>query len=239
MEIDYDHLTAAFGVDGIASHGVGADLPVTVTSTGFPFLVIPVNFLEHLSTAGPSDAAIAGLATEHDAAGFYVYTFDAIDDNSTLHARCLAPNIDISEDLTTGTAAGTCGIYLQRVGALDPIPDGLRLEQGRFVDRPGTVRMQVSARMRVGDRAVQSFDNEIIVPEFTDDDIIETWTSGLKTKRSATTEAASADVPGVVITGDAPLLLLLRLLNPCSDFLHPLCAPFGQLGVDTELKEVL
>lgn len=53
------------------------------------------------------------------------------------------------------------------------MPDELRFEQGHFVDRPGTVRVQVGAEIRVGGRAVQSFDGEIVVPEFADDDIIE------------------------------------------------------------------
>jgi len=173
LEVDYDRLAAALGVDDAALRDVGADLPVAVASTGLPFLVVPVNFLEHLSAADPDDAAIATLAAEHDAAGVYAYTFDAIDGDSTLHARCFAPGIGISEDPATGTAAGACGAYLRQVGAFDSMPDELRFEQGHFVDRPGTVRVQVGAEIRVGGRAVQSLDGEIVVPEFADDDIIE------------------------------------------------------------------
>lgn len=173
LEVDYDRLAAALGVDDAALRDVGADLPVAVASTGLPFLVVPVNFLEHLSAADPDDAAIADLAAEHDAAGVYAYTFDAIDGDSTLHARCFAPGIGISEDPATGTAAGACGAYLRQVGAFDSMPDELRFEQGHFVDRPGTVRVQVGAEIRVGGRAVQSLDGEIVVPEFADDDIIE------------------------------------------------------------------
>ncbi|ELZ91868.1 phenazine biosynthesis protein [Haloferax mucosum ATCC BAA-1512] len=173
LDVDYGRFASALGIDDAALRDVGADLPVALASTGLPFLMVPVNFLEHLSSAAPDHGALCDLAAEHDAAGIYAFSFDAIDGDSTLHARCFAPGVGIPEDPATGTASGACGAYLRQVGAFDSVPDELRFEQGHFVDRPSVVRVTVGTDIRVGGRAVQSLDGELIVPEFADDDIIE------------------------------------------------------------------
>ncbi|KTG25092.1 PhzF family phenazine biosynthesis protein [Haloferax profundi] len=173
LDVDYDRIAEMLGVDVASLRDVGADLPVALASTGLPFVVVPVNFLEHLSSAAPDMDAIAEFAAEHDAAGVYAFTFDAIDADSTLHARCFAPGVGITEDPATGTASGACGAYLRQVGAFDSVPDELRFEQGHFVDRPSLVRVTVGEQIRVGGRAVQSLDGEVTIPEFDTDDIIE------------------------------------------------------------------
>ncbi|MFC6874487.1 PhzF family phenazine biosynthesis protein [Halobellus marinus] len=173
VTVDYDRLGDALGIDPAALEDVGADIPTAVASTGLPFLFVPVNFLEHLGGADPDQEAIAALAEEVDAAGIYAFTFDALDADSTLHGRAFAPGVGIPEDPVTGTASGACGAYLREVGAFDEFPDELQLEQGYFLDRPGTVRVQVGANVRVGGRAVTSLDGRLTVPPDEDDDIIE------------------------------------------------------------------
>ncbi|WP_311173153.1 PhzF family phenazine biosynthesis protein [Halobellus ordinarius] len=173
VTVDYDRLGDALGIDPAALEDIGADIPTAVASTGLPFLFVPVNFLEHLGGADPDQEAIAALAEEVDAAGIYAFTFDALDADSTLHGRAFAPGVGIPEDPVTGTASGACGAYLREVGAFDEFPDELRLEQGHFLDRPGTVRVRVGADVRVGGRAVTSLDGRLTVPPDEDDDIIE------------------------------------------------------------------
>ncbi|MFC7204427.1 PhzF family phenazine biosynthesis protein [Haloferax namakaokahaiae] len=173
LDIEYDRVADALGIDPAALRDVGADLPIACASTGLPFVVVPVNFLEHLSGASPDQQALAALADEFDAAGVYAFTFDAIDAESTLHARCFCPGIGIPEDPATGTASGACGAYLRHVGAFDELPDELRFEQGHFIDRPSAVSVRVAERVRVGGTAVQSLDGQISIPEYGDDDIIE------------------------------------------------------------------
>ncbi|WP_396610484.1 PhzF family phenazine biosynthesis protein [Haloferax sp. S1W] len=173
LDIDYHRLGNALGIDEAALQDIGADLPVALASTGLPFVMVPVNFLEHLSGAEPKQDAIAELASEYDAAGVYAFTFDAIDGDSTLHARCFAPGVGIAEDPATGTASGACGAYLRHVGAFDSMPDELRFEQGHFVDRPSFISVRVGTQIEVGGRAVQSLDGELVVPDAEPDDIIE------------------------------------------------------------------
>ncbi|ACM56503.1 PhzF family phenazine biosynthesis protein [Halorubrum lacusprofundi] len=168
--LDADRLGDALGIDPAALRDVGADLPVAVASTGLPWLVVPVNFLERLGEAEPDMAAIEAITEAHDVAGVYAFTFDALDAESTLHGRAFAPAIGVPEDPVTGTASGAVGAYLREVGAFDgDFPDELRFEQGHFLDRPGHVRVRVAGDVvRVGGEAVVSMDGELRVPA--DDD---------------------------------------------------------------------
>ena len=173
-ELDADRLGDALGIDPAALRDVGADLPVAVASTGLPWLVVPVNFLERLGEAEPDAAAIEAISNAHDVAGIYAFTFDALEAASTLHGRAFAPAVGVAEDPVTGTASGAVGAYLRAVDAFDgDFPDELRFEQGHFVDRPGHVRVRVDGdEVRVGGRAVVSMEGELTVPEEPDDDEI-------------------------------------------------------------------
>jgi len=182
VDADYDRIAAALGVDRAALVDVGADLPVARATTGLPFLIVPVNFLERLGEADPDLDAVEALADAHDAVGVYACTVDGLDADATLHARMWAPGAGVPEDPVTGTASGACGAYLRSVGAFggdDPAGDGEGLpeemvfEQGHFVDRPGRVRVRVGDAVRVGGDAVVSLDGTLAVPEGEDDEIIE------------------------------------------------------------------
>jgi PhzF family phenazine biosynthesis protein len=175
VDVDLDRVAAALGVDPAALRDVGADLPAAVASTGLPFLVVPVNFLERLGEADPDDAAVERLSEEFDVAGVYAFSFDALDADSTAHGRAFVPSLGISEDPVTGTASGAVGGYLRHVDAFDgDEPDELRFEQGHFLDRPGRVRVRVEADgVRVGGRATVALDGEIRIPGGEDDEIIE------------------------------------------------------------------
>ncbi|WP_227131622.1 PhzF family phenazine biosynthesis protein [Halorubellus salinus] len=174
VDVDYERVGEALGVDPAAFQDVGADLSAAVASTGLPFLVIPVNFLEHVGDASPDDDAVEALADEYDAAGVYLFTFDALDADSTLHARAFCPGLGISEDPVTGTASGAVGAYLRQAGAFTDFPDELVCEQGNYLDRPGTVRVRVDAGdVRVGGAATVALDGDLRVPEYEADDILE------------------------------------------------------------------
>ena len=178
--LDADRLGDALGVDPAALRDVGADLPVAVASTGLPFLVVPVNFLEHLGGAEPDADAVETLSEEFDVAGVYAFTFDTLEAESTLHGRAFAPAVGIDEDPVTGTASGAVGGYLRAVEAFDgEFPDELRFEQGHFLDRPGHVRVRVGEKsdpVEIGGDAVVSLEGELRLPDDErgdpDDDIV-------------------------------------------------------------------
>lgn len=179
VDIFYDRLGDALGIDPATLRDVGADLPVARATTGLPFLIVPVNFLEALSGVQPDLQAIEALTDEYDATGIYAFTFDTLESESTLHARMFAPGAGIDEDPVTGTASGACGAYLDSYEAFDSMPDDLRLEQGHFVDRGGIVHVDISVddrgrkQVRVGGEATLALDGTLAVPDAEDDEIIE------------------------------------------------------------------
>lgn len=178
--LDAGRLGDALGIDPASLRDIGADLPVAVASTGLPWLVVPVNFLQRLGEADPDAAAVEAISNEYDVAGVYAFTFDTLDAESTLHGRAFAPAVGIPEDPVTGTASGAVGAYLRAVDAFDgDLPDELRFEQGHFLDRPGHVRVRVEGdSVHVGGKAVVSTEGEMRLPaeddgDGSDDGIIE------------------------------------------------------------------
>ncbi|KYH27520.1 hypothetical protein HAPAU_01880 [Halalkalicoccus paucihalophilus] len=175
VDPDYGTVAEALGIDRADLTDVGADLPVAVSSTGFPVLVVPVNFLEHLGNADPDDREIAELCEDVGAMGLYAFTFDTLVPESTLHGRMFAPRAGIPEDPVTGTASGAAGAYLREFEAFGDsgVPEEMVFEQGHFVNRPGEVRVRVGEAIRVGGRAVEALSGTLRVPEVGDDGIIE------------------------------------------------------------------
>ena len=179
VDIDAERMADALGIDPATLRDVGADLPMARATTGLPFLIVPVNFLETLSGVQPDLAAIEAIAEEHDATGIYAFTFDTLDAESTLHARMFAPGAGVDEDPVTGTASGACGAYLDAYEAFDELPDDLRFEQGHFVDRGGIVRVDVGVddrgrkQVRVGGEAAVALEGTLQLPDTEDDEIIE------------------------------------------------------------------
>jgi PhzF family phenazine biosynthesis protein len=179
VDLDYETAGEALGIDPDAFRDVGADLPPAYASTGLPFLILPVNFLEHLSGMSPDMAAVEALADAHDTAGIYVFSFDALGRSqpagTTLHGRAFVPGLGIDEDPVTGTASGACGAYLDRFAAFEgEFPDRMTFEQGHFLDRPGYVGVRVDGdTVRVGGDSVVSMDGSLVVPEEEEDEIIQ------------------------------------------------------------------
>ena len=174
VDLGYDRVADALGVDVAALTDVGADLPLARATTGLPFLVVPVNFLEHVGNLAPDTAAVEELTREVDATGVYAFSFDALEPGSTLHGRMFAPGAGVPEDPVTGTASGAVGAYLRDVGAFDgDLPEEMTFEQGHFVDRPGCVRVRVGAEVTVGGRSVTTLEGDLVVPPTEDDDIVE------------------------------------------------------------------
>ena len=117
VDVSYDRVADALGVDRAALDGVAADLPLAVASTGLAFLVVPIAFLQDVGAADPDMTAIEALADAVDAVGVYLFSFDALDATSTLHGRMFAPGVGVPEDPVTGTASGAVGAYLRRFSA--------------------------------------------------------------------------------------------------------------------------
>ena len=176
VDVSYERVARATGTETAALRGASDDLPLAVADTGLPFLVVPITYLSDLSDANPNFDAVEELADEVGAAGVYLFTFDALAGESTLHGRAWVPGLGIDEDPVTGTASGAAGAYLEHFDAFDDdTPEEMVFEQGHFVDRPGTVRVRAvgGGAPTVGGTAVETLDGDLAVPEADDDDILE------------------------------------------------------------------
>lgn len=173
VDLDYETVADALGIDPATLQDVGADLPLAQASTGLPFLVVPVNFLEALGNASPDDGAVAELCESVDATGLYAFTFDTLAPETTLHGRMFAPLAGVSEDPVTGTASGAVGAYLREYEAFENVPEEMVFEQGYFMDRPGEVRVRVDETVRIGGSATRALSGRISIPEFAESEIIE------------------------------------------------------------------
>lgn len=187
-DLDRERVADALGIDPAALADIGQDLPLARAATGRPVLVVPVNFLEHLTSATPDAAAVEALTEEVGVTAVYAFTFDTLDADSTAHARLFAPgggtaggetaDEGTADDGTnvapaTGTASGACGAYLRRYGAFDIVPEEMRFEQGHVLDRPARVHVRASGAVQVGGHAVTALDGRIVVPTREPDDIVE------------------------------------------------------------------
>jgi trans-2,3-dihydro-3-hydroxyanthranilate isomerase len=173
VDLDPETVATALGVDSESVETLRSDLPIARASTGLPFLVVPVDFLEELGAADPDLDEVERLCDSVDAVGLYAFTLDTLEADSTLHGRAFVPSLGIPEDPVTGTASGAVGGYLAHVGAFSEMPEELRFEQGHFVDRPGSVRISVEGKVRVGGRAVVALDGTLSVPDPEGSSIIE------------------------------------------------------------------
>lgn len=170
LDIDVDRVADALGVDAESITAVG--LPIAWTTTGLPFLAVPIEYFSDLSAMDPDMRAIEALSEEQDVTGIYAFTFDTLEGDSTLHGRMFAPGAGVEEDPVTGTASGAVGAYLDRLGALEETA-AMTFEQGHFLDRPGTVSVSIGAEVKVGGRAVTTLEGTVVVPESDDEEIIE------------------------------------------------------------------
>ena len=172
-DFDAERVADALGVEAMSFVD---DLPFAVADTGLPFLIVGLDYLSTLGDADPDDAALRDLCADVDAKGVYAVTLDTLERESTLHGRAFCAPLGVHEDPVTGTAAGAAGAYLDGIGAFGgDAPEEMLVEQGHYVDRPGTVRVRVDGDdVRVGGQAVTALDGDLRIPsDEAGDDIIE------------------------------------------------------------------
>ncbi|MFB6186929.1 MAG: PhzF family phenazine biosynthesis protein [Halobacteriaceae archaeon] len=173
VDVSYERIASVLNMKEIALTEMDTDLQPAIASTGLPFLILPVTYLDQLGNANPDDEAVEELCEEYDAKGIYAFTFDTLEADSTLHGRCFVSPVGITEDPVTGTASGACGGYLEEMDVFDTFPETLKFEQGHFIDRPGIVQVRVDSTVSVGGKAIQVIDGSMSIPETTTEDIIE------------------------------------------------------------------
>ena len=132
---------------GISSASLHPACPMQVMSKWNSRLLIGLKSPEVLESLQPNMQALVQLAPRVGADGFFVFALrpDAVP--FTTESRMFCPTIGVPEDPVSGNAHGMLGVYLVHHGLLAANGHPARLlgHQGRFVERPGQVEVQVAA----------------------------------------------------------------------------------------------
>lgn len=171
-DLALDEIAAALDIDVAAMQDVGADLPAARVDAFGGTLLVPVNFLQHVSGATPT-AHLPQLLDSTDVARAVVFTFDTLSAQTDVHLRLFDPRAAGDERAASGIAAGACVSHLAAESMFDGDREEIAIECGQFVDRPATIHATVSTQPKVGGTALTTLDAEIAVPDDEDDDIIE------------------------------------------------------------------
>jgi trans-2,3-dihydro-3-hydroxyanthranilate isomerase len=126
---------------GDAELAVGR-LQAQVVSTGVPHLLVPVRDQGALGRARPRETLAAYLRSV-GAQGCYVFCLDPLDAEAPARARFFGPNVGITEEPASGSAAGPLAAYLVAYG----LATGRRpviVEQGHTMGRPSRIEVRVS-----------------------------------------------------------------------------------------------
>jgi len=136
---------------GISSLSLHPGCPMQVMSRASTRLMIGLQSPSMLESLRPQMDALVHLTPHVGADGFFVFALDSGNDSVSTEARMFCPVIGVPEDPVSGNAHGMLGVYLLHHGLLQAGPDGVarfKGRQGRFVERPGTIDVEVTASGR-------------------------------------------------------------------------------------------
>jgi PhzF family phenazine biosynthesis protein len=131
---------------GISSASLHPSCPVQVMSKANSRLLIGLQSPDTLDSLQPQMDQLIHLTPHVGADGFFVFAIKPGPGPMTTESRMFCPVIGVPEDPVSGNAHGMLGVYLLHYGLLAP-KDGKASFvglQGRFVDRPGRVDVNVA-----------------------------------------------------------------------------------------------
>lgn len=171
---DQAALLDALGLDEAA---LRPDLPIERGSAGLPYVYIPLRDLAALAQARANLNLGAALAKAQDGPPTGVYLFVCAPGDvfgAPIRARMFAPDLGLTEDAATGSAAGPLGVYLARHGLITTEPDARVsgvVQQGVEMGRPSEIAVELTLRdgqvsdVRVGGAAVAIAEGEFLLPD--------------------------------------------------------------------------
>jgi PhzF family phenazine biosynthesis protein len=133
--------------------------PLSVVSTGAPWLIVPFEDPAALAAARPDLALVEQVARDCQAMGVTAFARLTEPNGTRLKLRTFVPGEGIAEDPVCGSGNGAVGAYVARYGLLDGGPLSYWAEQGTEISRGGKVLVEVEPQagswaVRVGGRAV-------------------------------------------------------------------------------------
>lgn len=125
------------------------------------FAFVPVSNLEAMAKVRISPQHWARAFTDRGVSGVYLYTRQCVRGQSAFHARMFAPDLGVSEDPATGSAAASFAYVIQE---FDGLTDGVHkrgIEQGFEMGRPSAISLTMTVArgklegVRIGGYAVR------------------------------------------------------------------------------------
>jgi trans-2,3-dihydro-3-hydroxyanthranilate isomerase len=160
-----DLLAAALGL--ISSEIGMENHKPSAYSAGLPYVFVPVRTLEGIARAGANMAHWnAAFGKSHAA---FVYCRETVHATSHFHARMFAPNMGVTEDPATGSAAAAFAAVIARFDS--PLDGMLKkvIEQGFEMGRPSFIETSLVIRqgkletVRIGGQSVHVSEGSITV----------------------------------------------------------------------------
>jgi trans-2,3-dihydro-3-hydroxyanthranilate isomerase len=151
-QVDGGHPEVGPALDGAAlaaTVGLGAadldiDVPAGVAAAGVPFAFLPVRG-DAVARAEPDPAALRReLSATPGLTGLAVVAFDPAAWRA--HVRMFAPDVGVSEDPATGSAAVALAVFLADRGVVPDGQTGLVVAQGAEMGRPSELAVLVTVR---------------------------------------------------------------------------------------------
>jgi PhzF family phenazine biosynthesis protein len=158
------HRSQVLDALGISSPNLHKRCPLQIMAKGSTRLLIGVRSIEQLGQLKPDFDRLAKLTPHVGAEGFFVFAIDEAAEAFATESRMFVPAIGIPEDPVSGNAHGMLGTYLITHGLLETPNGELRFtgRQGRFVDRPGRVEVEIESAGRVAQSVRVSGDAVIV-----------------------------------------------------------------------------
>jgi len=142
---------------GILDDDISEKWPIQFVSTGFPFLIIPINSLSSIQSINLSTKLLFKSLANYPSQEILIFSTDTIHEDSHVHARMFAPSAGVFEDPATGSAAGPLGAYLETHQVLKNHEKGTKiiLEQGYEMNRPSKLIVTCLFKDEISDIIVE------------------------------------------------------------------------------------
>lgn len=152
---------------GISSASLHPGCPMQVMSKANSRLLIGLQSADALESLQPKMEALMHVTPHVGADGFFVFAMIPGTEPLRTESRMFCPLIGVPEDPVSGNAHGMLGVYLLSNGLLTAEDGVARLigHQGRFVERPGTVNVEVAAAAGKRATSVRVTGDAVIVYE--------------------------------------------------------------------------
>jgi len=166
---DLRRIAAAAGVAARDIEETG--LSPQLVSTGINQLMVPVRTLKAVEQSRPDLGLLNALEREFGFYGCSLFTRETLTAEASVHVRYYSPEVGVSEDPATGSAAGGLGAYLVRWNILSgDRAASFVIEQGYEIGRPSRIYVEVKivnrapVRVRVGGETVPVMEGVITLP---------------------------------------------------------------------------